>query len=449
MDTFVKKKKKKRVRDPADDDDPRRGGHSTPTKVSFPASPKCSFSPRSFYKSRNDLKPDLIGKKRSSDLKCSEPPKKQARASDDRSVSRTGLVQIPIVRNDRQSSGPSLPGKGGRNMVSSLLKTDPKLGQKASLVKIPKLPHFEKASKPSSSASRKNANNEAVNNVTEIMTHARVSPVKVEPCAEGSLKPQWPGFGSCLKSFQDSRCSSNSSTSTSPSKLLRPPVLNVVTPPTQVSVKQEPRTTSFTSSSTTTTTATAVPKPASFLSNNPFLPTDSFKKTSFLFGRDSDFQTAAVFDSDDVAHIIYVGDDEDDDESSDDSIDLNSKSGNVDGGVKASEHIFGTGLFSSEDATNDSKHDLHNFLFNTFALAKTSELKPASEPKTSTETVVKPTTEPPPSCNKIRFPAVQGSNNLIECKWRDCESRFTTYGKLSDHLKVSFQNFLIPIILWS
>ena len=40
---------------------------------------------------------------------------------------------------------------------------------------------------------------------------------------------------------------------------------------------------------------------------------------------------------------------------------------------------------------------------------------------------------------KIRFPAPasSGNRNMIECKWTDCQMSFTTYGKLSDHLRVS------------
>ena len=40
------------------------------------------------------------------------------------------------------------------------------------------------------------------------------------------------------------------------------------------------------------------------------------------------------------------------------------------------------------------------------------------------------------SNKKIRFPAMQGPTNMIECKWLDCQMSFTTYGRLSDHLKV-------------
>lgn len=38
--------------------------------------------------------------------------------------------------------------------------------------------------------------------------------------------------------------------------------------------------------------------------------------------------------------------------------------------------------------------------------------------------------------NKIRFPAPCGNGNMIECKWTNCQMNFTTYGKLSDHLRV-------------
>jgi hypothetical protein len=80
-------------------------------------------------------------------------------------------------------------------------------------------------------------------------------------------------------------------------------------------------------------------------------------------------------------------------------------------------------------------------LFNTFAAAKNLEPKPIPVPKAVPEVVTKsePVSEPvtEPVCNNIRFPPVQGSNNLIPCKWRDCNMSFTAYGKLSDHLKVN------------
>ena len=47
------------------------------------------------------------------------------------------------------------------------------------------------------------------------------------------------------------------------------------------------------------------------------------------------------------------------------------------------------------------------------------------------------------SSQKIRFPATQGPNNMIECKWSNCQMSFTTYGRLSDHLKVRILVILI------
>ena len=42
---------------------------------------------------------------------------------------------------------------------------------------------------------------------------------------------------------------------------------------------------------------------------------------------------------------------------------------------------------------------------------------------------------------QFRFPTIQGSNNFIECKWEGCDGNFTTYGRLSDHLKVILMHF--------
>ena len=44
----------------------------------------------------------------------------------------------------------------------------------------------------------------------------------------------------------------------------------------------------------------------------------------------------------------------------------------------------------------------------------------------------------PQENKQFRFPTIQTtSNNFIECKWDACSASFTTYGRLSDHLKVS------------
>ena len=170
-----------------------------------------------------------------------------------------------------------------------------------------------------------------------------------------------------------------------------------------------------------------------------------FKKSSFLFGGDSDFQSAELFDSENVLYI----DDDDDDDDDDSSNDVPNNIGNSQSSVPTvSEHIFGTGLNPASNGL-DSKDDLRTFLFNTFAAAKRLDPKPTSEPKPTTpEVVVSKSEEPPlPVCNKLRFPVVQGSNNLIPCKWRDCSSSFTTYGNLSDHLKVC-QKTIDPSLLF-
>ena len=419
---------------------------STPTKLAqnrmtSSKSSKCSFSPKSFYKS-NDLKPDLNhhnnknNTKRShnsNDEKCSEPPIKMVRSRPE------PVVQIPFKKADQKR-----PNKVEQNFVKKLLENDPKLATKAALVKISKLPLDAKLK--NKSFRKKSNNSEAVNSIVDIMTQARVSPVKAEKSPEGSgisyssSKPVWPAFGSSSKTVQaltfsscvaqasstpatSSTSPTMTSTSASPSKILRPSVLNVLTPP-KVEVKQEPLSTNFTTSASSLTSSTTTSSSLTS-NNNPFLPTDTFKKTPFLFGRDSDFQSANVYDADDVDDnvIIYVGDDEDedDDDSTNDS-DVNLTSN---GGVKASEHIFGTGLFSG----NDSKDELRSFLFNTFAAINNSE------PKSISETLTR--SAPEPTCNKIRFPSVQGTSNLIRCKWKSCDACFTAYGKLSDHLKVS------------
>ncbi len=47
--------------------------------------------------------------------------------------------------------------------------------------------------------------------------------------------------------------------------------------------------------------------------------------------------------------------------------------------------------------------------------------------------------EEPADAGKIRFPVNPGNRNgsMIECRWTGCQMEFNTYGKLSDHLRVS------------
>jgi hypothetical protein len=378
----------------------RLPGPSTPSKgQKRPAEgSKCSFSPRSFYKSKP-------AGHAGSGHTGSGPPEKVSRKPAE------PFVQISIVKENRRRSDHAGSKSSDRNLVKQLLRSDPKLAHKA-LVKIPKLPHPDKRW-------QKRANNEAIKCVTESMVQARVSPVKTEKSPDvGGSRSVWhfptPAAHAALPSKAPS-----------PSKLLRPAILNVPPSP-KLELKSEPASGTFSMAAAST---------AASSSNNPFLPasTDAFKKSSFLFGRDSDFQPALGFDSEEVDNVLYIDDDEDDDdESSNDSEAAQPKRPSNESGHKSPEHIFGSGLFSA--AHGDTKTDLRAFLFNTFAAAKAGDPKPAPEPKP--EVAAEPRPEVSPTCNKIRFPAVPGSNNLIPCKWRDCDASFTAYGKLSDHLKV-------------
>jgi len=461
VDTVLKKKKKKKL---STTSNLATTATTTPLKQDQTENKKkCSFSPKSFYKSSikdTDLysnKSDLINsrnsRKRLSNDKSSEPHKKVARVSPDLRGPQKTVVQIPILKDDQKllrcirtnptskaSADAERRGTDKRKsylQIPTSIQSDPKLNRHKALVKISKLPHHHhhhhhkclKSHHLKSSSSIQSANNEDMNSVTEIMTLTRVSPVKAD-LDKALEKTVWKYHGSGASTPTSGECSTSpsSTASHSPSKLLRPAILNVVTP-IKMEIKQEPRSSSFTITTATTTTTTTT-------TNNPFLPTEMFKKSSFLFGGDSDFQSAELFDSE---NVLYIDDDDDDDDSSND---VPSNIGNSQSSiptVSTSEHIFGTGLNSASNGL-DSKEDLRTFLFNTFAATKRLDPKPpsTSDPKpTASEVVVSKSEEPPlPVCNKLRFPVVQGSNNLIPCKWRGCSSNFTTYGNLSDHLKV-------------
>ena len=73
-------------------------------------------------------------------------------------------------------------------------------------------------------------------------------------------------------------------------------------------------------SSSTTTTSTAETQSGGAFVNNPFL--QIFKKSSFLFGGDSDFQSAEFFDSEEIGDVLYIDGDEDDSSTDDSSMSL-------------------------------------------------------------------------------------------------------------------------------
>ena len=439
VDTVVKKKKKKKYLNQFLENS--SNNELTPTKNQNGT--KCSFSPKSFYKTnRPQTSNDLNSRKRCNIELCSEPPKKMAKRPEP-------VTQIPIRKLSHGQRG-NIMSKAQVNMclepvVTNLIHTDPKLTHKA-LVKISKLPQkslktqasfktpntsarytsSKNNSAISTSSAKSSANNDALNSVTERMTHTRVSPLKSSP---ENQKTAWK-FGHTANSNPTlpSTYATLTTTSTqSPSKLLRPAILNVATPQ-KPEIKQEPRCNTFTNGSSSSTSKPSLP------SNNPFLPTEMFRKTSFLFGGDSDFQSAEFFDNEEIGNILYIdGDEEDDDDSSSDIPSLSQNHSSATS-LSSSQHIFGSGL--TDPQCTDSKDDLRSYLFNTFASANKPDSKPELVPVVTKSEPVSTEAATPEVCNKLRFPVVQGSNNLIPCKWRDCNINFTTYGNLSDHLKV-------------
>jgi len=120
-----------------------------------------------------------------------------------------------------------------------------------------------------------------------------------------------------------------------------------------------------------------LPTAQKFSSANPFLPAETFKKSSFLFGGDSDFQTAEALDSEEVGNVLYIDDDCEDESSSEEQ-----RSG-VRAAAKQPEHIFGSGL-----GVEDNKESLRHLLFKSLSTENEfSKPKPVSEPKKVSEIV--------------------------------------------------------------
>ena len=213
--------------------------------------------------------------------------------------------------------------------------------------------------------------------------------------------------------------------------------------------------------------------------NNPFLPPTSVK-SSFLFGNNDDFETA---DNDDLAlddevilamgsesssddsdgedddHIIYSPIHDDGLIVEEDKILPNRKmssSSNPDKNLISKQLMKTSNSIEQKDCNKmnrDSKTDncLNKSLEESSSLNLPTKQSGCENLFLSSEGALKPTDTKAESHTsqlasvknrevdpkqKIRFPAVQGPTNMIECKWLDCQMSFTTYGRLSDHLKV-------------
>ena len=174
--------------------------------------------------------------------------------------------------------------------------------------------------------------------------------------------------------------------------LIRPAVLNVKATAEELTSLSKP---------TLLSTHINKPKP-----NNPFLPP---AKTSFLFGNSDDFETADFNDDEAVLEIDEDTPDELDDKSPTEE-------------DRKSEFLFQNKVVKPSTPPVSPKKIEVSISSEHSALPILSDKSIKKEPPTNTQ---------------LRFPTVQGSTNLIECKWKGCDGRFTTYGRLSDHLKVS------------
>ena len=249
--------------------------------------------------------------------------------------------------------------------------------------------------------------------------------------------------------------------------------------PTFYHHQSEVRTTSFTS--IVPTASMEAPKQSSVYSkNNPFLPATNVK-SSFLFGNNDDFETAE--DADDVEfddevilamgsesssdesedevddHIIYSPIDDDevtfDDDKNNATLSSNSMICNDDNAHPTNKHHNSssrhdgkresTSNMSFNETNTKTENELNSIEKLPVSNCQIIDIKDAYLSSNSNDSLANLKQDvnendhksiSKDSNQKIRFPATQGPNNMIECKWTDCQMSFTTYGRLSDHLKV-------------
>ncbi|TRY73957.1 hypothetical protein TCAL_11348 [Tigriopus californicus] len=193
------------------------------------------------------------------------------------------------------------------------------------------------------------------------------------------------------------------------SLLIRPAVLNVIaTTPTKTDPEDDSMCGNRFSSPPQKSLSSSLRDTSNLV--NPFLP---LQKSSYLFGGTDDFEQNEE---------VIEYDEEETDDFSDPDVESNTPL------TKVEEYDRPTdALHSPKDLKVIKSHSTLD-LDHLFGLGDTST--PVKQGDTSTISTNAGTTAP-----KIRFPAVQGPKNMIECKWNSCQKKFTTYGKLSDHLK--------------
>lgn len=204
--------------------------------------------------------------------------------------------------------------------------------------------------------------------------------------------------------------------------LIRPAVLNVSPSKTNQDLGK------FSSANTSTLISS---QPLNSNVTNPFLPP---AKSTFLFGF-SEFEAVPPEER------LVISEEDDEDEDEDDDL------------------VIQTDV---EDSTTDTPPSLpppppppasppqplepqqqQKLVAEAVANAEDVLLHPDKAVASTTANASPVVTELP--ATKLRFPAPKiPTTNLIECKWQGCQMKFTTYGKLSDHLKVRAEFLSFP-----
>ncbi len=210
----------------------------------------------------------------------------------------------------------------------------------------------------------------------------------------------------------------------------------------------------------------AAPRPqeAEDVKNNPFLP--PVTKSSYLFGFNDDFECVPP------GELVITDEDEDDEDEEDAAAASTSKAASVAASVvpataaaapdEASNPTtikYGSNAESDEkpsaipalkvemDSESNVKEDNANSANSSSLVVPLPRSEQGDLTVDMTSSSIKTAKESSVDQTKLRFPNVKGSANLIECKWKDCQMKFTTYGKLSDHLKVGKHHDLFALFV--
>lgn len=192
--------------------------------------------------------------------------------------------------------------------------------------------------------------------------------------------------------------------------LIRPAVLNVIaTTPTKTDPEDDSMSGNRFSSPPQKSLSSSLRDTSNLV--NPFLP---LQKSSYLFGGTDDFEQNEE---------VIEYDEEETDDFSDHDVESNAPV------TKVADCNIPTDTLPSPKDLKVTKSNSTLDLDHLFGLGDKSTAQVNQGEKSSISTNAGTT------ATKIRFPAVQGPKNMIECKWNSCQKKFTTYGKLSDHLK--------------